>query len=128
MQIGDSPCFIWRDGVMQRLSTDHTIEQEFITAGVAPEIAGKFSHMLTRCLGYESHNARPDIHFVRLKPGDQILICTDGLTDMVSDTRIAECIDQNLPAQEICDALIELALDAGGRDNVTATIARARSR
>jgi protein phosphatase len=128
MQIGDSPSFIWRDGVMQRLSTDHTIEQEFIMAGVAPEIAGKFSHMLTRCLGYESHNTRPEIHFVRLKPGDQLLVCTDGLTDMVNDTRIAECIDQNLSAQAICDALVELALEAGGRDNVTTVLARARAR
>jgi len=127
-QIGDSPCFMWRDGTMRRLSRDHTIEQEFISAGVAPEIAGKFSHMLTRCLGYESHNARPDIHFVRLKPGDQILICTDGLTDMVSDTHIAECIDNAKSAQFACDALIKLALDGGGRDNVTAVLARAKAR
>ena len=127
-QIGDSPSFIWRDGTMRRVATDHTIEQEFITAGVAPEIAGKFSHMLTRCLGHDSHNTRPDIHFVRLKPGDQVLICTDGLTDMVSDTRIAECIDNAKAAQSACDALIQLALDAGGRDNVTATLARAKAR
>jgi serine/threonine protein phosphatase PrpC len=42
IQIGDSPCFIWRDGTMRRLTTDHTIEQEFISAGVSPEIAGKY--------------------------------------------------------------------------------------
>ena len=68
-QIGDSPAFLWRDGMMKRVSIDHTIEQEFISAGVAPEIAGKFSHMLTRCLGYDSHNARPDVHFLRLQTG-----------------------------------------------------------
>jgi protein phosphatase len=84
--------------------------------------------MLTRCLGYESHNARPDIHFVRLKPGDQILICTDGLTDMVSDTRIAECLDNAKTAQLACDGLVRLALDAGGRDNVTTVLARAKER
>jgi protein phosphatase len=128
MQIGDSPSFIWREGTMRRMTRDHTIEQEFISAGVAAEIAGKFSHMLTRCLGYESHNTRPDIHFVRLKPGDQVLLCTDGLTDMVSDTRIAECIDNAKSAQLACDGLIQLALDGGGRDNVTAVLARARAR
>lgn len=127
-QIGDSPSFLWRDGVMQRVSVDHTIEQEFITAGVSPDIAGKFSHMLTRCLGYESHNARPDIHFLRLQPGDQILLCTDGLTDMIPDTRIAECIDNAKSPQAACDKLIQEALDAGGRDNVTAVLARARGR
>jgi protein phosphatase len=125
-QIGDSPSFIWRDGTMRRVATDHTIEQEFISAGVAPEIAGKFSHMLTRCLGYESHNARPEIRFLRLKPGDQILICTDGLSDMVDDGRIAQCIADAKTPQSACNELIKMALDAGGRDNITAVLARAK--
>ena len=126
-QIGDSPCFLWRDGTMRRVSVDHTIEQEFISAGVAPAIAGKFSHMLTRCLGYESQNARPDVHFLRLKPGDRMLVCTDGLTDMVSESLIAACLDDAPSAQEACDGLIKLALDAGGKDNITAVVAWAKS-
>ena len=113
---------------MRRVSVDHTIEQEFIATGVAPEIAGKFSHMLTRCLGYESQNARPDVHFLRLKPGDQLLICSDGLTDMAPETKIAECLDNSIDPQTACDALIQLALDGGGRDNVTAVLAKARAR
>jgi serine/threonine protein phosphatase PrpC len=125
-QIGDSPCYLWRDGTMRRVSVDHTIEQEFIAAGVAPEIAGKFSHMLTRCLGYESHNARPDVHFLRIKPSDQLLLCTDGLTDMVPDPEIAECLDVSPTAQVACDALIKLALEAGGKDNVTVVLGRAK--
>jgi len=127
-QIGDSPVFLWRDGTMRRVCTDHTVAQEFISAGVSPEIAGKFSHMLTRCLGYESQNARPDVHFLRLKPSDQLLICSDGLTDMVRDEIIAECIDAAPGAQRACDDLIKLALDAGGRDNVTVVLARAKNR
>ena len=127
-QIGDSPSFLWRDGIMSRITTDHTIEQEFISCGVAPEIAGKFSHMLTRCLGYESSNARPDIHFLRLQPNDQILLCTDGLTDMVSDTQIAQCLDESSDAQTACDRLVKLALAAGGKDNVTAVLARTKAR
>jgi PPM family protein phosphatase len=128
VQIGDSPSFLWRDGTMKRITTDHTIEQEFIASGVAPEIAGKFSHMLTRCLGYETHNARPDIHFLRLQPGDQLLQCTDGLTDMVSDTQIAQCLDESKDAQKACDCLVQMALDGGGKDNVTAVLARANSK
>ncbi len=58
-QIGDSPSFLWRDGIFQRITTDHTIEQEFITAGVAPEIAGKYSHMLTRCLRHDAVGIGP---------------------------------------------------------------------
>ena len=127
-QIGDSPSFLWRDGIFQRITTDHTIEQEFIAAGVAPEIAGKYSHMLTRCLRHDAAKDRPDVYHVRLRPGDQLLLCTDGLTDMVSDNVIAECIDAAPTAQAACDTLVSLALDAGGKDNVTALLARARAR
>lgn len=127
-QIGDSPSYLMRDGVFQRITTDHTIEQEFIAAGVAPEIAGRYSHMLTRCLGCGEHKDRPDVHHIRLHPGDQLLLCTDGLTDMAAEDLIATCIDEAPTAQEACSGLVSLALEAGGRDNVTAVLARARLR
>lgn len=126
--LGDSPCFLWRKGMMQQVSTDHTVEQDFIAAGVPVEVAAKYSHMLTRCFGSESQDARPDVHHLRLQPGDQLLICTDGLTDMVSAKQIAQCIDESRTAQSACNALIKLALAAGGRDNVTAVLARVKSR
>jgi protein phosphatase len=125
-QIGDSPSFLWRDGTFRRITTDHTIEQEFIAAGVAPEIAGKYSHMLTRCLRFDALKDRPDVYHIRLRPNDQLLLCTDGLTDMVADDAIAECIDTSPTAQAACDALVSLALQSGGKDNVTAVLARAR--
>ena len=127
-QIGDSPSFLWRDGTLGRITTDHTIEQEFIAAGVAPEIAGKYSHMLTRCLRYDSLKDRPDVYHIRLRPGDQLLLCTDGLTDMVSACNIASCLDESASAQSACDALVQLALAAGGKDNVTAVLARTKAR
>ena len=123
-QIGDSPSFLWRDGTMSRVAADHTVAQEFIAAGVAAEIAGKYSHMLTRCLGHDSSNTRPEVHHLRLRPGDQLLLCTDGLTDMVSESKIAECIDDAADAQTACNGLVALALEAGGKDNVTAVLAR----
>jgi len=125
-QIGDSPCFRWRDGTLAQISIDHTIEQEFLAAGVPAEQAGKFRHMLTRCFGARTPNARPDVYHLRLQAGDQLLLCTDGLTDMVSHERIAKCLDESTSAQHACDNLIELALAAGGKDNVTAVLARAR--
>ena len=82
--------------------------------------------MLTRCIGSHSSDARPDVHHLRLQAGDQLLICTDGLTDMVEAARIAQCLDESITAQSACDSLIELALAAGGRDNVTAVLARAK--
>lgn len=124
--IGDSPSYLWRDGTMGRITTDHTVERDFIAAGVSPEVAGKYGHMLTRCLGYDSRNARPDVFHMRLHPGDQLLLCTDGLTDMVPETQIAQCLDEAPSAQVACDRLIVLALDAGGKDNVTAVLARVK--
>jgi protein phosphatase len=126
--VGDSPCFLWRDGMLGRVSTDHTIEQEFVAAGVPAVIAGKYGHMLTRCIGSHSPDARPDVHHLRLQGGDQLLICTDGLTDMVDAARIAQCLHESPDAQSACDGLIHLALAAGGRDNVTAVLARAKTR
>jgi len=126
--VGDSPCFLWREGMMGRVSTDHTVQQEFVAAGVKPEVAGKYGHMLTRCFGSHSHNARPDIHHLRLQAGDQLLICTDGLTDSISATRIAQALHEASTAQAACDELIDLALAAGGRDNITAAVARAMPR
>ena len=71
---------------------------------------------------------RPDVHHLRLQAGDQLLLCTDGLTDMVRAERIAQCLDESPDAKSACDGLIALALAAGGKDNVTAVLARARPR
>jgi len=112
---------------MGRVSTDHTVEQEFVEAGVSPAIAGKFRNALTRYFGSGTRNARPNIHHLRLQAGDQLLLCTDGLTEMVSAERIAQCLDESANAQLVCDSLIELALAAGGKDNVTAVLARIKA-
>jgi protein phosphatase len=125
-QIGDSPSFLWRDGTFQRITTDHTIEQEFIAAGVSPEIAGRYGHMLTRCLRYDASKDRPSVYHIRLHPDDRLLLCTDGLTDMVSDGDIAACLDTYPTAQSACDDLISLALNGGGKDNITVVLAHAK--
>jgi PPM family protein phosphatase len=126
--LGDSPCFLWRDGSMERISTEHTVAQEFIAAGVQPEIAGKYRHMLTRCFRSNSPDVRPAVHQLRLQSRDQLLLCTDGLADLVSADRIARCLGESPNAQSACDELIELALAAGGKDNVTAVLARVQAR
>ena len=113
---------------MGRISTEHTVEQEFVAAGLRPEIAVKYRHMLTRCFGSNSREVRPDVHHLRLQPKDQLLLCTDGLTDSVGLDRIAQCLDNPPDAQSACEDLIELALAAGGKDNVTAVLARVQAR
>ena len=125
--LGDSPCFLWRKGTMCRISKDHTVEQEFIDAGVRPEIADRYRHVLTRCFASTTPSARPDVHHLRLQSEDQLLLCTNGLTDMVAATCIASCLDDSPDSQTACNGLIEMALAAGGHDNVTAVLARATS-
>jgi len=126
--IGDSPCLLWRDGSIGHISTEHTVEQAFVAAGMQPEIAGRYRHMLTRCFAANSRDARPDVHHVQLQPKDQLLLCTDGLTDLVGLDSIAQCLNESPSAQLACDELIELALAAGGKDNVTAVLARIQAR
>ena len=125
--IGDSPCLLWRDGIMGRISTEHTVEHDFLMAGLRPEIAGKYRHMLTRCFGSNARDVRPDVHHLRLQPKDQLLLCTDGLTDLVALDLIAQCLEESPSAQSACDNLIDLALAAGGKDNVSAVLARVQS-
>ena len=128
-QIGDSPSFLWRDGTMGRITTDHTIEQEFIAAGVAPEIAGKYSHMLTRCLRLrfaECPARRVPFAAPARRPTPALHRRLDGHGSPT--TRIAQCLDESPNAQSACDGLVGLALQAGGKDNVTAVLARAKSK
>lgn len=67
---------------------------------------------------------RVECHELRLVDGDQILLCTDGLTDLVADDAIAEVLGSADAAADACRALVDLALDSGGRDNVTVVLGR----
>jgi protein phosphatase len=67
--------------------------------------------------------ARTSIHLVELEPNDQLVLCTDGLTDMVEHTEIAAVLQQSSTPQAACDELIRRALENGGKDNVTVVIA-----
>ena len=86
-------------------------------------------HQLTQCLGGRVSNVpEPEVHYAALAAGDRLLLCSDGLTDMVADGALAEVLRQVRPPQETCQALVDLALAGGGRDNVTVIVARLESR
>jgi serine/threonine protein phosphatase PrpC len=121
--VGDSPAFLFRDGRLLRLTRDHTIGQELGDRGSA---AAHFRHVLTRCIGGSGPVGQPDVARYRLADGDRLLLCTDGLTDMVDDESIARELGRGSPSDEACRALVELALDRGGRDNVTVVVASYR--
>jgi PPM family protein phosphatase len=125
--IGDSRAYLLRAGKFEQLTTDHTLAQALIDAGVAkPDDPATHSmrHVLTAALGSLGDAIQPQIHRTQISVGDQLLLCTDGLTEMVDDEEISYVITEAESAQSACHDLVDLALRAGGLDNVTVVLAR----
>jgi PPM family protein phosphatase len=125
--IGDSRAYLFRRGRLLRLTRDHTVAQTLVeVGGLKPEeVASHFSrHILTRALGAGGGPVEAESQYLRLADGDRLLLCTDGLTEMVADARIADTLARVEGSEEASRALVEQALAAGGKDNVTVVLAR----
>lgn len=127
--VGDSRAYLLHNGELKRLTRDHApVESSFGEQphteddAVRPELNG----MLTQALGASEGECKPDIHDYVLENGDSLLLCTDGLTDMVHEKTIEAILSKNTTAAAACRSLVELALNNGGGDNVTAIVARYR--
>ena len=126
VHVGDSRAYLYRDGVLRRLTRDHTHAQMLADAGIIqPEAVAthRLRHVLTNALGGEESKGEAEIHRMRLFDGDQILLCSDGLHDMVDDETIAELLKTHGEASPACQSLVEVALANGGKDNVTVVVA-----
>ena len=124
--VGDSRGYLLRDGVLLRLTRDHTLVEHLVSRGVirADEAAAHpLSHVVTNVVGGETQGVQADVHRVVLQPGDQLLLCTDGLTGTVTDVQIGEVLQSKSPLKERCAELIRLANAGGGKDNVTVVVA-----
>lgn len=127
--VGDSRAYLLRNRQLYRLTSDHTVAQALAKIGaIAPEAVEShpMRHLLTQAVGSEGGKALADLSRLRLEDGDQILLCTDGLTDMVGEAAIARTLEVERPPAQTCSALVEMALDAGGKDNITVVLARYR--
>jgi PPM family protein phosphatase len=125
--IGDSRAYLLRGQTFKQLTTDHTLGQALIDAGVARSddpAPRSMRHVLTAAIGSLDDRIEPQVQRFRLIGGDQLLLCTDGLTAMVDDEIIANVLRRADSAQSACQELIDLALGAGGSDNVTVLLAR----
>lgn len=123
--VGDSRAYLYRHGKLHQWTRDMTMAQALMEAGAitAAEVAtNRFRNVLTQCLGREG-KAEAQLQHVPLEDGDRFLLCSDGLTDMVDDPGIAEVMANVDDPQQACQALVDLALDHGGKDNVTVIIA-----
>ena len=125
VHVGDSRAYLFRDGKLNQITRDETMAQEFIDSGMEPDSVKRFGHILLNSLGGKNVNVSAQIHQLRFEPGDQLLLCTDGLTDMVSDDVITRELSRHAAPQSTCNDLIRLALEHGGKDNVTAVLATA---
>lgn len=126
--VGDSRAYLLRNGDFSQLTEDHTVAAEYVAMGqLSPEEAASHPqrHMLTRTLGLTRFVNVDETKF-DLEPGDRILICSDGLTEMVADDRIAERLADGTP-EEVAWGLVELANEAGGVDNITVVVVEAGS-
>jgi protein phosphatase len=129
VHVGDSRAYLFRQNRLHRLTCDHTMAQSLADVGViAPEAVAThpMRHILTNVLGGKGERLRVEYRELRLSDGDQILLCSDGLTDLVTDTAIAEVLRTAKTAADACRAMVDLALKSGGRDNVTVILGRYR--
>jgi len=125
--VGDSRAYLFRDGKLQLLTHDQTQAQLMADIGMISqtEVARhRLRHVLTSALGGMEKAVRADIQRFKLADGDRLLLCTDGLTDMVEDEGIARVLGGVESSDEACRRLVDLALENGGKDNVTVVLAR----
>lgn len=127
--VGDSRAYLWNGGGLRQLSQDHSYVQELIDQGaITSEQARTHPHrnVVTQALGVtDPQSLKVETISGEFKPGMQLVLCSDGLTEEVEDGQIARIVARTeLSAQECVDQLIRAALDGGGSDNVTVLLVR----
>jgi PPM family protein phosphatase len=125
--VGDSRAYLFRDDCLYRLTQDHSLVEEMVRRGaIAPEEAARhrWRHVITSTVGGDSATIRVDVHRLHLQPGDAVLLCSDGLTEMLLADQITEVLANSSDPRAACEQLVAMANAAGGRDNITVALAR----
>ena len=121
LNIGDSRVYLVREGMIAQLTTDHSVVQELVAAGrLSPEEAENhpYGNVITRAVG-PSESVTPDYVRVEIVPGDRFVICSDGLTKELTDYGIRHFLDENPDPADAVRAMLDAALENGGRDNIS---------
>ena len=122
--VGDSRAYLLHQGKLQQITRDHSLMNDMIEAGeLTPEEARVHPHrsVITRALGSDARMV-PDLYELSVESGDRLLLCSDGLSGMVSDKEIEHDLNLIQKPQECVDVLVDGAIEAGGHDNITAIV------
>lgn len=122
--VGDSRTYLVRNRQLSQLTEDHSVVQQLVRAGAISEEEAQvhpYKNVITRCLGMQA-NVEPDIMKLMLQPGDRILMCSDGLSNMVTNALIQEVIVTHEDPKQACEKLVALANENGGTDNITVVL------
>jgi len=129
--VGDSRTYLLRDGCLTPLTQDHSVVAELVAAGqISPQEAFDHPHsnLITRCLGF-LEGVEADIKVHTLASGDCLLLCSDGLWELLREERLMARIIESAPDLEVAaHRLVEAANHAGGRDNIAVALLRATER
>jgi len=123
LHVGDSRAYLYRNHNLELLTEDHTYLNEWLRSGEATSEMLEWMprNVLSQALGY-SPEISPDLSHLDLQTGDRLLLCSDGLTDLITEDEIASLMSANGGPELICQKLIEAALHNGGRDNITVVV------
>ena len=122
LNVGDSRCYLLSGGRVCQVTQDHSLVEELVRMGRLSAEEARLHpnrNIITRALGTE-HQVRGDLFVVQLKPGDRLLLCSDGLSNEVRDAELPSLMKESL--EQSCEALLQLALDRGAPDNVTVVL------
>src|SRR5262249_49203593 len=123
LHLGDSRAYLFRQAKVCKITHDHTVAQSYVDMGIlreSDEQAQRLRHVLTRAIGGPDDTVDADIHALQVGPGDRVLLCTDGLSNLVDEEEMAGVLATDASSQDACRMLVDLALEYGGLDNITA--------
>lgn len=122
--VGDSRAYLIRNRRIDQITEDHSIVAQLVRArAITPQEAARhpYRNVITRCLGMQVE-VEADTQQRELKPGDRLLICSDGLSGLVSDDEMLQMVLSSDDPQKTCQDLVNLALERGGSDNITVVL------
>jgi PPM family protein phosphatase len=125
VHVGDSRCYLLRKSELAQITVDHTMSEIMVETGKMSREEARQSpmgHALWNVLGGRSNELAVDVYKITLESDDAILLCTDGLYNMVPHKTLQELLNSNRGAESACRKLVELANQNGGKDNITAIV------